>query len=410
LRIEALSARVAFNGRGDPGIEAELSAGGEVGRALSPSGASRGIHEAAPFSPGGPDETARLVSTYKRRVIGEDAADLRGLASTIKKIDGTPNYSRIGGSAAYSISLAAAVAASSARGVLPCRLIDPRCNTLPYPLGNVIGGGKHAGEKSPSIQEVLVAPLGARSVREAIQLNFDVHSRVGRELSSRLPYPVGRGDEGGWCPGLTDEEAIQLASEAAREVADKSGRKIRVGVDFAASSLYNPKDGRYWYRASGKSVDREGQLSYVAELCDRFDLFYVEDPLQEEDFDGFADLTSSLRGKRLVVGDDLYTTNLERLEEGARRKSTSGVIVKVNQVGTLGEAQEFSSSSKKGGQTLIASHRSGDNEDPHLADIAIGFGCALMKCGIVGAERTAKLNALLMRAEKLDRARMAKVD
>jgi len=407
LRVEALSARVAFNGRGDPGIEAEVSAGSEVGRALSPSGASRGIHEAVPFSPGGPDETARLVSSYKRRVVGEDATDILGLASTIKKIDGTPNYSRIGGSAAYSISVAAAVAASRARGVLLCRLIDPRCNTLPYPLGNVIGGGKHAGEKSPSIQEVLVAPLGATSMREAIQLNFDVHSRVGRELSSMLPYPVGRGDEGGWCPGLTDEDAIQLASEAAREVADRSGRKIRVGVDFAAGSLYNPKDGRYRYRASGKSVDREGQLSYVAELCDRFDLFYVEDPLQEEDFDGFADLTSSLR-KTLVVGDDLYTTNLERLE-GARRKSTSGVIVKVNQVGTLGEAEEFSSSSKRGGQTLIASHRSGDNEDPHLADIAIGFGCALIKCGIVGAERTAKLNALLKRAEKLVTARMAQV-
>ena len=408
MRIEALSARVAFNGRGDPGIQVEVSAGGEVGRALSPSGASRGIHEAVPFSPGGPDETARLVATYKRKLLGENATDIQGLASTIKKIDGTPNYSRIGGSAAYSISVAAAVAASRARGILPCRLIDPRCNSLPYPLGNVIGGGKHAGEKSPSIQEVLVAPLGARSVREAIELNFDVHSTVGRELSSRLPYPVGRGDEGGWSPGLTDEDAIQVASEAAREVADRSGRKIRVGVDFASGSLYNPKDGRYWYRASGKSVDREGQLSYVTELCDRFDLFYVEDPLQEEDFDGFADLTSSL-GKTLVVGDDLYTTNLERLKEGARRKSTSGVIIKVNQVGTLGEAKEFSSSSKRGGQTLIASHRSGDNEDPHLADIAIGFGCALMKCGIVGAERTAKLNALLMRAEKLLRARMARV-
>ncbi len=409
MRVEALSARVEFNGRGDPGIEAEVSVGSEVGRALSPSGASRGRHEAAPFSPGGPDETARLVSTYKRRVLGEDAADLAGLASTIRKIDGTPNYSRIGGSAAYSISVAAADAASRANGVPLCRLIDPRCNTLPYPLGNVIGGGKHAGEKSPSVQEILVAPLDAKSVREAIQLNFDVHSMIGDELSRRLPYPVGRGDEGGWCPGVTDEEAIQLASKVAREVADKSGRKIRVGVDFAAGSLYDPNEGRYRYRASGKYLDREGQLSYVSELCDRFDLFYVEDPLHEDDFDGFADLTSSLR-KTLVVGDDLYTTNLERLKEGAARKSTSGVIVKVNQVGTLGEAGEFSVSAKRMGQTLIASHRSGDNEDPHLADVAIGFGCTLIKCGIVGAERTAKLNALLMRAEKLGRARMAKVE
>ena len=408
MRIEGISARVEFNGRGDPGIEAEVSVGSEIGRALSPSGASRGIHEAVPFSPGGPHETVRLVSTYRRKILGEDPADISGLASTIRKIDGTQNFSRIGGSAAYSLTVAAADAASKARGVPLCRLIDPRCNTIPYPLGNVIGGGKHADEKSPSVQEILVSPIGARSAREAIQLNFDVHSRVGERLSRRLPYPVGRGDEGGWSPGLRDEEAIEMVKETAEEVSGESGRKIRVGVDFAASSLYDRRDRRYRYRASGKSIDREGQISYVSELCDKFDLFYIEDPLEEEDFEGFSALTSSIE-KTLVVGDDLYTTSQERLKEGSALRSTTGVVIKVNQVGTLGEAAEFGVLAKKSGQTLIASHRSGDNEDSHLADMAIGFGCSLLKCGVVGAERTAKLNGLLRRAEKFAGARMARV-
>ncbi len=409
MRIEEVSARVRFNGRGDPGIEALVSAGGKPGKALSPSGASRGKHEAVPFSPGGPDETAHLVGSYRRRLIGGDPTDITGLASTLKKIDGTENYSKIGGSAAYAISVAAADAASKGKGLALCRLIDPSCNTIPCPLGNVMGGGKHASEKSLSIQEILVAPLGAKSVREAIQLNFNVHARLGLELGRRLPYPVGRGDEGAWCPGLTDDQAIELASEVVQQVADDSGRKVRLGLDFAADSLYDEKKRKYYYRASGKWLDREGQLSYTSELCDRLDLFYVEDPLQEEDFAGFATLTSSLK-KTLVVGDDLYTTNAARLEKGVSRRSTGGVIVKVNQVGTLGEASQFCSLARRSGQTLVASHRSGDNEDAHLADIAVGFGCSLLKCGVVGGERTAKLNHLLLLAETLTKSRLARLE
>jgi len=409
LRIEGVSARVCYNGRGDPGIEAEVSTGRAVGRAISPSGASRGLHEAVPFSRGGPVETAKLVKTYSRRLLGEDPSDIQRLSSTLGKIDGTENYSRIGGSAAYAISVAAADAASKARGVPLCRLIDPRCNALPVPLGNVIGGGMHSSEKSTSIQEVLVAPLGAKSVREAVQLNFAVHSRVGAELSRRLAYPVGRGDEGAWSAGLTDEEAFQLALEVVEKVSEDSRREVRLGADFAATALYDKKRKRYHYRASGKSLDREGQISYVSELCDRFKLFYLEDPLEEEDFEGFAELASSLT-KTIVVGDDLYTTDESRLRRGLFRESTKGVIVKVNQVGTLGEAAKFSASAKSSGQKIITSHRSGDNEDPHLADIAIGFGSAMIKCGVVGGERTAKLNGLLRRAEELPKARLASLD
>lgn len=400
MRIEDVSARVVYNGRGDPAIEVEVIVRREVGRAISPSGASRGKHEAVSFARGGPERTARMVAKYKAKLIGEDPSDLSAMTSTLKKIDGTPNYRNIGGSSAYSISVAAADAASKVKGVPLCRLIDAKCNTLPVPLGNVIGGGQHASQKSPSIQEILVAPVGARSLREAIELNLAVHAEVGERLAKTETYPVGKGDEGAWSPGITDEAALELAKSVVEDVSDHRGRQIKVGMDVAAGSLYDEKTGRYYYRASRKSLSREDQLSFISELVDKFGLFYVEDPLQEEDFRGFASLTSSLEGT-LVVGDDLYTTNTRRLTEGVRRESTNGVIMKVNQVGTLGEATQFSKRARESGQTVIASHRSGDNESAQLADLAIGMHCALIKTGIVGGERTAKLNELLRIGESL---------
>jgi enolase len=395
-----VSARVLYNGRGDAAIEADVAVRDKVGRAISPSGASRGKHEAVPFAPGGPERTAELVAKYRTKLIGEDPSDPAIITSLLKKIDGTANYAGIGGASAYSISVAAAHAAALSNGIPLCRLIDAECSTLPIPLGNIIGGGKHASNKSPSLQEILVAPLGARSPREAIELNLEVHSAVGRRLDKAEGYPVGRGDEGAWAPGLSDEAALERAKSVVEEVSDRRSREIRLGVDVAAGSLYDEKSRRYSYRASGKSLNREAQMSYISELTDKFGLFYVEDPLQEEDFEGFSSLTTSLK-RTLVVGDDLYTTSTQRLRSGMVRESTRGVIMKVNQVGTLGEAIEFSRLARESGQTVIASHRSGDNESPHLAHFAIGMGCGLIKTGVVGGERTAKLNELLRISELL---------
>ncbi len=400
MRIENVTARVLHNGRGDPGIEAEVAVRGNIGRALSPSGASRGKREAVPFARGGPETTAQMVEKYKAKLIGVDPSDPAIIASLLKKIDGTANYARIGGASAYSISVAAAHAAALTKGTPLCRLIDPECNTLPIPLGNVLGGGKHASARSPSLQEILVAPIGAHSLREGIELNLQVHSAVGRSLAETEGYPVGRGDEGAWAPGLSDEAALERVKADVDEVRDGRSREIRIGVDFAAGSLYDQKGKRYNYRASGKSLGREAQLSYVSELADKFGLFYIEDPLQEEDFEGFATLKSSLN-RTLVVGDDLYTTSAQRLRTGLRRHSTGGVMMKVNQVGTLGEAIQFSELARDSGQTVVASHRSGDNESPHLAHFAVGMGCGLIKTGVVGGERTAKLNELVRISEFL---------
>ncbi len=220
---------------------------------------------------------------------------------------------------------------------------------------------------------------------------------------------MGKGDVGGWSPGLTDVEALGVVEEVVAAVQDESGRRIRFGVDVAADSLYDPKKGGYYYRTTKKTLSREEQMVFISELCDRYDLLYVEDPLYEDDFDGYAQLHASLK-KTLITGDDLYTTAVERLKVGVSKKSTNGVIMKVNQIGTLWEAQQFSKLAKKTGHVVIASHRSGDNEGGHLAHFAVGFGCGLMKSGVVGGERTSKLNELIRIGEELGTsARMASV-
>lgn len=400
MRIQDVRVRVCFNGRGDLGVEADVLVDGRLGRALSPSGASRGSNEALPFADDSAEKTVSLFGSYKSRIIGSDAGDIDGLANLLREIDGTGNFSRIGGSLAYAVSVAAAEAEGNARGVPLCRVIDPESGELPFPIGNVVGGGKHASDLSPSMQEILVVPVGARTIAEAVQLNLAVHKMVGKTLSKTLSYPLGKGDEGGWAPGITDEEALRVVSESAAEVSDERGRKVRLGVDVAADSLYDEKKGGYYYRSTKKTLGREEQMSFIGEMRDRFELLYIEDPLFEDDFDGYASLHSSLK-KTLIVGDDLYTTDEALLKVGIEKKSTNGVIMKVNQIGTLGQARSFSNLAKRHGQVVTASHRSGDNEGGHLAHFAVGFGCGMIKCGIVGGERTSKLNELIRLSEKV---------
>ena len=410
MRIKDVKVRVCFNGRGDPGIEADVFVERSMGRAMSPSGASRGTNEAVPFFDDSPDKTVtQFNKNFAAKIRGLDAADPAGITWALRNIDRTKNYSRIGGSLAYAVSVAASEAEAKAEGVPMCRVIDPKSGTLPFPLGNTIGGGKHASDLSPAFQEILVAPIGARNIREAIELNLKVHKGVGKKLSKTLKYPVGRGDEGGWSPGLTDIEAMGVVSDVVAAVQDETGLRIRMGVDVAADSLYDRKKGGYYYRTTKKTLSREEQMVFVSELCDRYELLYLEDPLYEDDFEGYAQLHASLK-QTLVTGDDLYTTDVERLKIGVSKNSTNGVIMKVNQIGTLWEAQQFSSLAKKTGHVVIASHRSGDNEGGHLAHFSVGFKCGLMKSGVVGGERTSKLNELLRIGEQLGTsAKMASV-
>lgn len=394
MRILGLRLRPAFTSRGDPTVEAEVWVEGGHGRVASPVGASAGVHEAVHLPKGGAEEAIRNVMAAKERIIGLDASDFKGLAEALRDIDGTPNFSRIGGASAFAITVAAAEAEAKAENVPLYRLLSGgREVRIPFPLGNVLGGGKHAGPGSPDIQEFLVVPIGAPNIFEAIRANLLVHKKVRKLIEKKDPaFSGGKGDEGAWAPKMKDEEAFEIVSTAAEEVSKELGFRVGFGIDMAASSLW--KDGKYRYERKGKSLSTEEQISYVEELVDRYGLTYVEDPIQEEDFGSFAKLTKRLSGRTKIVGDDLFVTNVERLRKGIEVGAANGVILKVNQIGPLYEALEFANLARSNGYRVITSHRSGDTWDPHLAHIALGAGSWLIKTGVVGGERMSKLMEL----------------
>ncbi len=315
----------------------------------------------------------------------------------LREIDGTPNYSRIGGSVAYSLSIASAEAASNALNIpLYQLLLNGEEARMPVPLGNVIGGGKHAGEGSPDIQEFLSYPRGAKSIADGIRANIQVHKRVREILQERDPrFSGGKGDEGAWAPNTSTEGALEVISEAIGAVTDEVGFEIRIGLDVASTSLWNPREKIYTYsREGGKKRSTEEQIQFVLDLIDEYKIYYVEDPLHEEAFDDTHELTTRVN-RCLIVGDDLFVTNRRILEHGVNIGAGNGVILKVNQAGALGDALEFSELAKKHRYQIIASHRSGDTVDANLAHIAIGTGALMIKSGVVGGERIAKLNELL---------------
>ena len=355
-----------------------------------------GKFEAVSFADGGAFGTAKLVKEYSKIFLGVDAGNHSLIAKTLRGIDDTPNYSRIGGSAAYGISIAAADAASKSLGKPFYKILDDKGPySLPYPLGNVLGGGKHAGPGSTNLQEFLVCPVGAKNIMDALNANACVHKNVFKRIVSMDPnFTGGKNDEGGWAPKITDEDAIKLVSESAETVGEELGLNIRIGVDFAASSLWNEKENKYVYDRSSVRRSKEDQKNFVEEMATKYNMIYIEDPFHEDDFDSFADLMPVI-GDALVTGDDLFVTSSKRLIKGASIKAGNAAILKVNQVGSLGDALNFVAVSRKTGYSLVTSHRSGDSLDNHLAHIAVGTGSVMMKSGVVGGERVAKLNELV---------------
>lgn len=392
-KIIGLRVRPAFTSRGDRTVEAEVFVEGGYGRATSPVGASAGVHEAVHLPKEGPKVAINRLLSKKDRLIGLDASDLKVIAEALKEIDGTENFSNIGAASAYAITVAAAEAGANSKGIpLYELLIGGERPRIPFPLGNVLGGGKHAGRGSPDIQEFLVVALGAPNIYDAIRANILVHKKVRELIEEKDPtFPGGKGDEGAWAPRMTDEEAFETVYRAVETISDEVGFKIGFGIDIAASSLW--KDGRYIYSRKGKTLTTEEQIGCIKDLINRYDLVYVEDPLNEEDFEGFSKLTKEVN-KATIVGDDIFVTSVQRLENGIKAGAGNGVILKVNQVGTLYDASMFADLARKNGYRIITSHRSGDTWDSHLAHIAIGMGSWLIKTGIVGGERMSKLMEL----------------
>jgi len=396
--IVDIELREILDSRGNPTVEADVYVEGGFGRFSAPSGASRGKNEVVPFPKGGVGAGIEFfMDNALEELIGMDGAFQDEVDHVLKEADGTGNFSKMGGNVAVSVSVAVAKAVADAYDLPLFRYIGGIFNpAIPSPFGNVLGGGKHA-VGGTVIQEFLSVALEGDAF-ERIYANALVHREVKEALKKRFPdAAIGKGDEGAWTAKLSDEEALSIVKGAVEKVSDDMGLRMAVGLDLAASEFY--RKGRYFYRE--KSLTPEEQVYYVAELIDRYQLYSVEDPLQEEDFKSFAELTSMVGKKCLVVGDDLFVTSPARVKKGIEMGAANAVLVKLNQIGTLTDTLQTVRMAHSGGLKTIVSHRSGETEDPTIAHLAVGVGALGIKTGAVGGERTAKLNELVRIEEEL---------
>jgi enolase len=392
--IEAIELRVILDSRGNPTVEADIHTTNGFGRAAAPAGASTGSREAKVRPP---NEAVENATTHVLpALIGTDAADQAGFDEQIRDLDGTADFSGIGANVAVALSLANAKAAAASAGMPLFRYLGGAfIAEMPLPLGNVIGGGAHA-ENATEIQEFLVVTGDAVDVQEAVFANAAVHRTI-KELLKKQGKACGKGDEGAWAPQIDDALAFEITAEACGIIADEMDVSVDMGIDVAASQLW--KDGQYCYRDRKRST--EDQVAYIAELVDKYDLVYVEDPMHEEDFAGFADLTSQVGDRCLVCGDDLFVTQTEFISRGIDMGSANCILIKPNQVGTLTDTFDAVRLAHTHGLDTVMSHRSGETTDDTIAHLATAFSCVFLKSGVVGGERIAKLNELIRIEEQL---------
>jgi enolase len=393
--IRAVSLRRVLDSRGNGTVEADvLTESGGFGRAAAPSGASTGEYEAIELPPSEAIAAARKHAV-PRLVDEVHAGNQREVDAALRAADGTDNFGEIGANSAVAISMAAAKAGADVLGAPLYQHLGGafRGENFPVPLGNVIGGGEHAKEAT-HIQEFLAAPIGAPSVQEAVFANAAVHAAVSDILDER-DVPAAKGDEGAWAPAVSDAEAFEIMDRAVGEVQQELGFEITFGLDMAGAELY--EDGAYQYGDEEKSTAE--QIDYVAGLVEDYDLAYVEDPLDEDDFEAFAELTDRVGDRTLICGDDLFVTNVERLETGLEVGAANSILIKPNQIGTLSDAFDAVELAARHGYDPVISHRSGETEDATIAHLAVATDAPFIKTGTVGGERTAKLNELIRIAE-----------
>ena len=385
--------RQILDSRGSRTVEADvLTESGGFGRAAAPSGASTGEFEAIELAPGEAIAAARELAVP--RLVGEAyAGNQREVDRILRAADGTDDFSTIGANSAVAISMAAAKAGADVLGAPLFQHLGGtfRGSTFPTPLGNVIGGGAHAADAT-DIQEFLAVPIGAPSVADAVFANAAVHAEVADLLAAR-GAACGKGDEGAWAPPIGDDEAFEVVEEAVETVADEVGFDVSIGLDVAAAELYDADAGGYEYSDTVRNTD--DQIAYLTELIDRYELVYVEDPLDEADYDGFARLTDEVGDDTLICGDDLFVTNTQRLAAGVDVGAANSILIKPNQIGTLSDAVDAIELARDNGYESIVSHRSGETEDTTIAHLAVATAVPFIKTGAVGGERTAKLNELI---------------
>lgn len=399
--ISSLKGRIVFNSRGSKSIEIDVITDNKfLGRASAPSGASVGSHEVPSFVDNNPELTLKTFESNMAKFIGVDASDSKAIFEILKSLDTSNNFSGIGGSVAYALTIAAAASASLSLDVpLFAMLNDQGPYRFPYPLGNIVGGGSHAGPGTPDIQEVLVCPMGARTIMEALETNFNIHKEVRivlEKIDKKFTY--GRGDEGAWAPNVNNDEAVSIVAQAVENTGLRLGRDVALGIDFASSSMWDSTRKIYDYSRQGLVRNTEEQIGFVEDLIKNYHLIYAEDPVNEDDFESMALLTK--RNKNcLITGDDMLVTSTERVHEACKYGACNGAILKVNQAGTLHNALDFADNCTKNNIKIITSHRSGESIDAHISHIAIATSSKMIKTGVVGGERVSKLNELLRLSE-----------
>jgi enolase len=404
-RIAHVQARQILDSRGNPTVEVDvLLDSGAFGRAAVPSGASTGAHEAVELRDGGAAYGGKGVTQAVGHVRGEiaeavrgfDAADQEALDRALIALDGTPNKGRLGANAILGVSLATAKAAAADAGVSLFRYLgDEDVSTLPVPMMNVINGGAHAAN-SIDLQEFMVVPAGAETFAEALQIGTEVYHALKQVLGDR-GLATGVGDEGGFAPDLESSEA---AIEAVLEAAERAGHRERIAIalDPAASEIF--ADGRY--RFEGRDLASAEMPAFLHGLADKYPIVSIEDGLAEDDWDTWQALTSELGSSVQLVGDDIFVTNPERLQQGIDRGVANSILVKVNQIGTLTETIAAVRLAQANGYTAVMSHRSGETEDATISDLAVALGTGQIKTGAPArSDRVAKYNQLLRIEEEL---------
>lgn len=399
--ITSVRGRVIYNSRGSRTVEVDVESDDAfTGRVCAPSGASVGRHEATSFPPGGPEQSARVLADNASEFIGLESGDMRAIHDAVRAIDQSPDYSILGGSAAFAVTIAAAKSAALAEDRPLFETLgagaDPR---FPIPLGNILGGGAHAGPGTPDIQEILVCATGSKTIRGAIETNLSVHAELRDVLEKADPgFTNGRGDEGGWAPRLDNEGALEACASACENLGLTLGREVSLGVDFASSTQWDESRGVYAYDRAGFENTPGEQIEFASNMIEKYKLVYAEDAVHEEEFGGMAELTSRFPGT-MITGDDLTVTNTSILRRAVQNRSCNAAILKVNQAGSLYDALEFASEASRSGIRLVTSHRSGESTDSDISHIGIATGSRMLKAGIVGGERVAKLNELVRLSE-----------
>jgi len=411
-RLTGLTALEVLDSRGNPTVAVTAHTDRGSARAIVPSGASTGVHEAVELRDGDPKRyggkgvtraVANVEGEIARRLKDFDVTDQKGIDEAMIELDGTPNKSRLGANAILGVSLATAHAAAAARGVpLYRHLGGDGASVLPLPMANILNGGAHA-DTSVDLQEFMVCAVGSPTFGEAMRATAEVYHALKGVLKAQ-GLATGVGDEGGFAPQLrSNEDALRLIVDAIEKAGYEPGKDVAIALDPASSEFY--KDGKYNLKGEGRTLDAKALANLYQEWAGRYPIVSIEDGMAEDDWEGWKRLTDAIGDKVQLVGDDLFVTNVSRLKQGIERGVANSILIKVNQIGTLTETLEAIDMASKAGYSAVISHRSGETEDTTIADLVVATGAGMIKTGAPArSERVAKYNRLLQIEAELGEA------